>query len=184
MNRRFFVTTGTIGALALFVAGNTVDVHAQRGAGVGHVSAPTHVGLGRPATAGRPDTAGRPAGATGKPTTTSGTPDSTGRPTIADQLSRDHGLATQLQKLFPMGTDLVKASDGFDNLGQFVAAAHVANNNPNFTFEELAAKMHGGDGMSLGAAIHALDQQANAETEAETAQTQAAADLKAAGKKK
>jgi len=38
--------------------------------------------------------------------------------------------------------------------------------------------------MSLGAAIHALDQQANAETEVETAQTQAAADLKAAGKKK
>ena len=184
MNRRFFVTTGTIGAFALFLAGNTVDVRAQRGAGVGHVSAPTHVGHGRPATAGRPETAGRPAGATGKPTTTSGKPDSTGRPTIADQLSRDHGLATQLQKLFPMGTDLVKASDGFDNLGQFVAAAHVADNNPNFTFEELAAKMHDGDGMSLGKAIQELDPHADAGAEVETAETQAAADLKAAGKKK
>jgi hypothetical protein len=184
MHRRFFVTTGTIGAFALFVAVNTVDVQAQRGAGAGHAAAPTNVGQGRPATAGRPDTAGRPAGTTGKPTTTSGKPDSTGRPTIADQLSRDHGLATQLAKLFPMDTDLVKASEGFDNLGQFVAAAHVANNNPNFTFEELTAKMHDGDGMTLGAAIHALDPQANAETEVETAETQATADLHAAGKKK
>ena len=183
MNRRFFFTTGTISAFALFVALSTVDVQAQRGAGIGH-PAPTQAGQGRPATAGRPDGAGRPAGATGKPTTTSGKPDSAGRPTIADRLSRDHGLATQLQKLFPMDTDLVKASDGFDNLGQFVAAAHVADNNPNFTFEELAAKMHDGDGMSLGAAIHALDPQADAETEVETAQTQAAVDLKADGRKK
>jgi len=183
MNRRFCFTTGMIGAFALFVAVNTVDVHAQRGAGIGHASAPTHTGQGRPATPGRPDTAGRPAGATGKPTTTSGKPDSAGRPTIADQLSRDHGLATQLQKVLPE-TDLIKASEGFDNLGQFVAAAHVADNNPNFTFEELAAKMHDGDGMSLGGAIHALDPQADADTEVETAQTQAAADLKAAGKKK
>jgi hypothetical protein len=183
MNRRFIFTTGTIAAFALFIAGTTVGVQAQRGAGIGHASAPTHVGQGRPATAGRPDTAGRPAGATGKPTTTSGKPDSAGRPTIADQLSRDHGLATQLQKVLP-DTDLVKASEGFDTLGQFVAAAHVADNNPNFTFEELAAKMHDGDGMSLGAAIHALDPQADVETEVETAQTEAAADLKAAGKKK
>ena len=183
MNRRFFFTTGMIGAFALFVAASTVDVQAQRGAGIGHGSAPTHVGQGRPATAGRPDTAGRPAGATGKPTTTR-KPESAGRPTIADRLSRDHGLATQLQKLFPMDTDLVKASEGFDNLGQFVAAAHVADNNPNFTFEELAAKMHDGDGMSLGAAIHALDPHADVETEVQTAQTQAAADLKAVDKKK
>jgi hypothetical protein len=182
MNRRFFFTTATIGAFALFLTVNAVDVQAQRGAGVGHASAPTNVGQGRPATAGRPDGAGRPA-TTGKPTTTSGKPDSAGRPTIADQLSRDHGLATQLRKLFPLGTDLAALSDGFDNLGQFVAAAHVANNNPNFTFEELAAKMHEGEGMSLGAAIHALDPHADAETEVETAQTQATADLKAAGKK-
>ena len=103
---------------------------------------------------------------------------------MADQLTRDHGLATQLQQLFPADTDLVKASDGFKNLGAFVSAAHVANNNPNFTFDELKAKMLDGEGMTLGAAIHALDPQADAETEVETAQTQAAADLKAAGKKK
>ena len=182
MNRRFFFTTGMIGAFALFVAGSTVDVQAQRGAGIGHGSAPTHVGQGRPATAGRPDTAGRPAGATGKPTTTA-KPESAGRPTIPEQLARDHGLATQLQKLFPDGK-IPDVSEDFKSLGEFVSAAHVAYNNPNFTFEELAAKMHDGDGMSLGKAIQALDPHADVETEVETAQTQAAEDLKAAGKKK
>jgi hypothetical protein len=71
----------------------------------------------------------------------------------------------------------------FKNLGEFVAAAHVADNNPNFTFDDLTKKMFGED-MSLGEAIHALDPNADAETEVETAQTQATADLKAAGKKK
>jgi hypothetical protein len=182
MNRRFFFTTATIGAFALFIAVTTIDVQAQRGAGIGHASAPTHAGQGRPATAGRPDGAGRPAGATGKPTTT-GKPDSAGRPTIADQLSRDHGLATQLAKLFPDGK-IPDPGDDFKTLGEFVSAAHVAHNNDNFTFEELAAKMHDGDGMSLGAAIQALDPDADVETEVETAEAQAAADLKAAGKKK
>src|SRR5262245_63095631 len=99
MNRRFFITTGTIGAFALFVAVNTVDVQAQRGAGIGHASVPANAGQGRPAGAGRPDGAGRPATVTtGKPTTTSGRPDSAGHPTVADQLSREHGLAVQLKK--------------------------------------------------------------------------------------
>jgi hypothetical protein len=177
MNRRFSFMTGTIGALALVLGGLSGDVHAQRGAGVGHAAVPTNVGQGRPSTAGRPDTAGQSH-------TNAGKPDSTGQPTIADQLTRDHGLATQLQKLFPMGTDLVEASQGFKNLGRFVAAAHVADNNPNFTFDELRAKMLDGDGMTLGAAIHALDPNADAAMEAQTAESQAAADLKAAGKRK
>jgi hypothetical protein len=88
----------------------------------------------------------------------------------------------QLQKLFPEDADLVAASKDFRNLGQFVAAAHVAENNPNFTFDELKAKMFEDGGMSLGEAIHALDQNADATAEAQTAQRQADADLKAAGK--
>jgi hypothetical protein len=184
MNRKFIFTTGTIGAFALLISGTTVDLHAQRGAGIGHASVPTNVGQGRPTTAGRPDSAGRPAGAATHANANSGKPDATGRPTMADQLTRDHGLATQLQKLFPDGTDLVEASKNFRNLGAFVAAAHVAANNPNFTFDELKAKMFDGDGMTMGKAIHALDPKADAEMEVETAQTQAAADLKAAGKQK
>jgi hypothetical protein len=190
MNRRFSsFMTGTIGAFALVIGGMTVHLYAQRGAGITHAAAPTNAGQGRSATAGRPDTAGRPAtvgqaSTSGKSNTNAGKPDTTGRPTIADQLTRDHGLATQLQKLFPMDTDLVAASDGFKNLGLFVAAAHVADNNPNFTFDELKAKMLDGDGMSLGDAIHALDPKADAPVEAQTGQSQADADLKAAGKGK
>jgi hypothetical protein len=168
---------GTIGAFSLVLGGLNGDMYAQRGAGVGHAAVPTNVGHGRPLTAGRPDTAGQSH-------TSAGKPDRTGQPTIADQLTRDHGLATQLQKLFPTGTDLVAASQGFKNLGQFVAAAHVADNNPNFTFDELRAKMRDGDGMTLGAAIHALDPHADAAMEAQTAESQAAADLKAADKRK
>ena len=41
-----------------------------------------------------------------------------------------------------------------------------------------------GEGMSLGEAIHALDPNADATTEAHTAENQANADLKAAGNKK
>src|SRR5512138_1480114 len=93
MNRRFFVTAGTTGAFALLISGTTVNLHAQRGAGIGHASVPTHAGQGRPTTAGRPDTAGRPAGATGRANTNTGKPDTTGRPTMADQLTRNHGLS-------------------------------------------------------------------------------------------
>jgi hypothetical protein len=189
MNHRFGFITGTIGAIALVIGGATVDLHAQRGAGITHPTAPTNAGQGRPATAGRPDTAGRPAtvgqaNASGRSNTNAGKPDTTGRPTIADQLTRDHGLATQLAKLFPKDTDLVAASNGFTNLGLFVAAAHVADNNPNFTFDELKAKMLNGAGMTLGDAIHALDPKADALAEAQTAESEAAANLKAAGKGK
>jgi hypothetical protein len=177
MHRRFSFMMGTIGAFSLVLGGLNGDMYAQRGAGVGHAAVPTNVGQGRPLTAGRPDTAGQSH-------TSAGKPDTTGQPTIADQLTRDHGLSTQLQKLFPMGTDLVAASQGFKNLGQFVAAAHVADNNPNFTFDELRAKMLDGDGITLGAAIHALDPNADAAMETQTAESQAAADLKAAGKRK
>jgi hypothetical protein len=189
MNQRFSFMTGTIGALALVLGGMSGDVYAQRGAGVGRGAAPTNAGQGRASTAGRPDTAGRPAttgraGTSGPSNANAGKPDTTGQPTIGDQLTRDHGLATQIQKLFPEGTNLVDASKDFRNLGQFVAAAHVADNNPNFTFDELKAKMLDGGGMSLGEAIHVLDPNADATTEAQTAESQTDTDLKAAGNKK
>ncbi len=69
-------------------------------------------------------------------------------------------------------------------MGPFVAAAHVANNNPNFTFDELKAKMFEGEGMTLGQAIHALDPSADAKAEAAKAGKEADADIKAAGKGK
>jgi hypothetical protein len=171
--------TATIGSIALVLAGMSTDVYAQSGVGGGRGAAPT-VGQGRASTAGRPATAGQPAPSS----TNAGKPETTGQPTIGDQLIRDRGLRIQLQKFFPADTDLVAASKDFRNLGQFVAAAHVADNNPNFTFDELKAKMFEGEGMSLGEAIHALDPNANATAEAQTAERQADADLKTAGKTK
>ena len=55
---------------------------------------------------------------------------------------------------------------------------------PASPFDELKAKMLEGNGMSLGEAIHALDPKADATAEAQTAERQADADLKAAGKTK
>jgi hypothetical protein len=179
MSRRFAFMTATICSIALVLEGMRADVYAQSGAGGGRGAAPT-VGQGRGSTAGRSASAGRPAPSS----TNAGKPETAGQPTIAAQLTRDRGLGMQLQKLFPAGTDLVAASKDFRNLGQFVAAAHVADNNPNFTFDELKAKMLEGNGMSLGEAIHALDPKADATAEAQTAERQADADLKTAGKTK
>jgi hypothetical protein len=180
--------TATIGSIALVLGGMSADAYAQSGAVGGRGAAPT-AGQGRASTAGRPTTAGRPAttgraGTSGPSDSSAGTPETAGQPTIGDQLTRDRGLRLQLQKLFPAGTDLVAASNDFRNLGQFVAAAHVADNNPNFTFDELKAKMFERDGMSLSEAIRALDPNANATAETQTAERQADADLKAAGKTK
>ena len=188
MSRRFAFMTATISSIALVLGGMSADVYAQSGVGGGRGAAPT-VGQGRASTAGRSATAGKPAttgraGTSGPSGTSAGKPETAGQPTIGDQLTRDRGLGMQLQKLFPAGTDLVAASKDFRNLGQFVAAAHVAGNNPNFTFDELKAKMFEGNGMSLGEAIHALDPKADATVEAQTAERQADADLKAAGKTK
>jgi hypothetical protein len=179
MSRRFAFMTATIGSIAVVLGGISADVYAQSGIGGGRGAAPT-VGQGRSSTTGRPATAGRPA----QSSTNAGKPEIAGQPTIGDRLTRDRGLGMQLQKLFPEGTDLVEASKDFRNLGQFVAAAHVADNNPNVTFDELKAKMLEGNGMSLGEAIHALDPGADATAEAHTAEQQADADLKAAGKTK
>lgn len=183
MNPRFTFVSGIIGAFALVVAGTTVDLQAQRGAGAAH---------GRPAAAGnprqgRPSTPGDPAARTppgtpkaehpdgdthpGKPT------DSTGRPAASDQLARNTNLAARLQGLFPAGTDLQKASAGFKNLGQFVAAAHVSHN-LDIPFDTLKAKMTGTNAMSLGQAIHELKPAADAKAEEQKAQRTANTEIK------
>ncbi len=169
--------TGLIGGLALVMAGATVDLHAQRGAGGGH---------GRPATTGN-------AGQHGKPTTTGTTAGrsadhgkdahathetgTTGRPAVADQLARNTNLASRLQSLLPAGADLQKESAGFRNLGQFVAAAHVSHN-LDIPWTDLKAKMTGDHSVSLGKAIQDLKPQADATTEASKAQKEATTDIK------
>ena len=84
----------------------------------------------------------------GKTTTTS----TTGTLTPTQQkLQRNTNLASKLQSRLPAGTDLMAASAGFRNLGQFVAAVNVSNN-LGIPFSELKTRMVT-DGMSLGQAI-------------------------------
>ena len=197
MHRRFSLLPGMVGALALVVGGMTADVHAQRGGGA--------AGQGRPATAGtqaqghgRPDSPGAQ-GQTHRPTTpgetagrtehqpdadkTKGPAASTGRPTVSDQLTRNTNLLSRLQTLFPKDADLSKEADGFRNLGQFAAAAHVSHN-LDIPWADLKARMTGDHPESLGKAIGDLKPQADANTEAKKAEKEADTDVEEAGKTK
>jgi hypothetical protein len=99
--------------------------------------------------------------------------------TASEQLDRNTHLATQLQGLFPTGTDLKLASSGFKNLGQFVAAAHVSHN-LGIPFDQLKAKMTGDSPVSLGKAIHELRPEADAKGEAKKAEHEAKEEIKEA----
>jgi hypothetical protein len=110
--------------------------------------------------------------------------------TAADILSKNTALADKISKLtHESATD---ACAGFKNLGQCVAAAHVAKN-LGLTFDCLKSDMLGtapaqgvtcpsGTGtaksMSLGKAIQTLDPDANKKAESKKGQSQAKADLK------
>lgn len=98
--------------------------------------------------------------------------------TPGELLTQNTKLSSNLQSLLPEGTNLQQAADGFKNLGQFVAAAHVSKN-LGIPFDDLKTKMIGGD--SLGKAIHELKPDANAKAEAKKAKKQAKQDLNEPG---
>ena len=78
------------------------------------------------------------------------------------------------------GGDLKTACSGFKNLGQCIAAMHVAKN-LNLSFSDLQSKMTGANPESLGKAIQDLGgPSVNAKAEAKKAGKQANADLGAA----
>lgn len=86
------------------------------------------------------------AGTTTVPTTTL-TP-------VQQKLTKNTNLAAKLTSRLPAGTDLMAASAGFKNLGQFVAAVNVSNN-LTLSFTQLKTKIVT-DGLSLGQAIQAV----------------------------
>ena len=94
----------------------------------------------------------------------------------AEMVTHNTKLAQQLQSLLPPGTDLQQAASGFKNLGQFVAAVHVAHN-LGIPFDELKAKMLGPPSESLGKAIHDLKPDVPAKAEAKKAKKQAKDDV-------
>jgi hypothetical protein len=104
-------------------------------------------------------------------TTTSTTGGTTTLTPVQQKLQRNTNLASKLQGRLPAGTDMMKAAEGFRNLGQFVAAVNVSNN-LGLSFTQLKARMVD-DGMSLGQAIKDLRPTANTTTEVQRAETDA-----------
>ena len=93
-----------------------------------------------------------------------------------DLLSHNTAIAGKIQTL--TGQNVQTACAGFKNLGQCVAAAHVAKNlDIPGGFEALKAKITGGGALSLGKAIEDLNPQANGKAEAKKANKRASDDL-------
>ena len=95
---------------------------------------------------------------------------------VSEKLMDNTKLASKLQSLLPTGTDLTTASQGFKNLGQFVAAVHVSHN-LDIPWDQFRAKMIGPPKESLGKTIHALKPDANSKVEANKANKQAKQDI-------
>lgn len=94
-------------------------------------------------------------------------------------LSHNAAIAGKIRTL--TGEDAATACNGFKNLGQCVAAAHVAKNlNIPGGFDALKAKITGTGAGNLGKAIEALEPSANAKSEVKKANKQASDDMKEA----
>ncbi len=92
-------------------------------------------------------------------------------------LSHNTAIAGKIQTL--TGEDAQTACAGFKNIGQCVAAAHVAKNlDIPGGFDSLKAKVTGSGAVSLGKAIQGIAPNADAKAEAKKANKQAADDLK------
>ena len=92
-------------------------------------------------------------------------------------LSHNTAIAGKIQTL--AGQDAQTACSGFKNLGQCVAAAHVAKNlDIPGGFDALKAKVTGTGAVSLGKAIEGFAPNADAKAEAKKANKQASDDLK------
>jgi hypothetical protein len=97
--------------------------------------------------------------------------------TLSDVLSHNTAIAGKIKSL--TGLDAQTACGGFKNIGQCMAAAHVAKNlDIPGGFDALKAKVTGSGSVSLGKAIQALAPNADAKAEAKKANKQADDDLK------
>jgi hypothetical protein len=92
-------------------------------------------------------------------------------------LSHNTTIAGKIKTL--TGQDAQAACGGFKNIGQCLAAAHVAKNlDIPGGFNALKTKMTGSGAVSLGKAIQQLVPDANAKREAKKAEKQADDDMK------
>ena len=113
-----------------------------------------------------------------------------GERSVTQKLTDNTKLADKISKL--TGMSAISACQGFKNLGQCVAAAHVAKNlDVPGGFTALKDKMLGisangssattSKAMSLGKAIQTLDPKVNAKAETKKAKQQADQDVKDSG---
>ena len=108
----------------------------------------------------------------------SGSMDS-GKKTPDQLLSQNTKLSDNLSKLLPTGVTAQQACDGFKNLGQCVAAAHVAKNlDISGGFDALKAKITGKGSVSLGTAIQDFKPDADAKAEVKKANKQSDEELR------
>lgn len=151
--------------LAILIVAGTTPALAQR----------THPGGGPPAGAGASGSHGSATtGADGNSASASHMDTMHSSP--SDVLSHNTAVAGKIKTL--TGEDATSACNGFKNLGQCVAAAHVAKNlDIPGGFDALKAKTTGTGAVSLGKAIEQLAPSANAKSEAKKANRQAEQDL-------
>lgn len=133
----------------------------------------SHAGGGPPAGRGPGSDSGM-SGSRGNAATTHGDL-SHGSPN--DVLSHNTAIAGKIKAL--TGQDAAMACDGFKNLGQCVAAAHVAKNlDIPGGFDALKAKVTGKGSVSLGKAIQEFKPDADAKAEVKKANKESDEDLR------
>ncbi len=145
------------------------------GAGAGSMGAPSGVGAGNGGRAadagfGNSSSMGHPSAGSQSPGTALNNP------------KLDSSLTSALGKsgISVPGGNLQSACAGFKNLGQCVAAMHVAKN-LNLNFSDLQSQMTGANSVNLGKAIQGLGgPNVNAKSEAKKANKQANQDLNSA----
>ena len=102
--------------------------------------------------------------------------ESTKSMTVQEHLATQPQLAAKLGTLLP-GMNVSDAAQGFQNLGQFVAAAHVSHN-LDIPFLTLKSRMTGPQPISLGQAIQELKPGVKTKNEVRRAEAQARNDMK------
>src|SRR5713226_3233394 len=158
--------------LALLLYAGSIHVYAQRSHGGGP---PSGVGAGAGTGTGHGLSA-TPGPSSASNSTHSSQPD-TGKRSVNDMLTQNTKLASQIHDL--TGMDAQQACSGFKNLGQCVAAAHVAHNlGGTCTFGKLKGEVTGSSSESLGRAIHGCNPHVDAKAEAKKGKKQADDDLK------
>jgi hypothetical protein len=166
-------------AAMLALSVSAIGQHGAAGAGGGR---PTGVGPGSTAPSGvGAGTSGRPTdvGSSGMGHSSMG---SQSPSTVLENGKLNTSLTNALAKsgISVPGGDLKTACSGFKNLGQCIAAMHVAKN-LNLSFDDLKNKMSGSSSESLGKAIQDLGgPNVNGKSEAKKANKQANRDIGAA----